>query len=223
MRKPPIQSDFSFGRCRQRGLTLIEMLIAMTIFSVLAGSCVVVLRMSINADEQLKRSSDLAGSFQIARTLIKSDLAQIVPRASRGEFGRVRPGPVVGGAFNFGSFEVTDEGETLLLSLIRNGRSNPQAVYPRSTLQYVEYLVRDREVIRRTWPHTDILEETEPSTRVVFDRLDKVKIRFLDGEAWVNQWRSRDLAIAPRAVELTFEHDVFGEMRQVFYVGEVTG
>ena len=207
----------------QLGLTLVEMLIALTIFGVLAVSCMVIQRLSINSDEQLKRSSGLAGSFHIARTMMKDDLAQIVERQTREEFGRTRPGPVVGGSYNRGSFEVNDAGETLLLSLVRNGRQNPGAALPRSTLQYVEYRLRDRQLVRRTWPYTDILEETPPLTRVLYDDLENVEIRFLDGPRWVDQWQSRGGLVAPSAVELSFEHPVFGPVTQLFYVGQVTG
>jgi general secretion pathway protein J len=207
----------------QRGLTLVEMLISLTIFSAVAATSVAVLRLGVDSDAQLQDVSDRVSQFQVARSLLKSDLAQVVPRVVRDVDGNNLPGPMVGGNYIRGSARTNDAGEELLIAMVRNGRDNPQALYPRSTLQYVEYLVSENQLLRRSTAYTDVQTNTPVSTRVLLGNVEDVSVRFLDGRTWRTQWQSRPQDIAPDAVEMTLTHPVYGELVQLFHVGRLEG
>ncbi|NHK29077.1 type II secretion system minor pseudopilin GspJ [Parvularcula flava] len=207
----------------QKGFTLVEMVIAMMIFSVIAVSGIVIMRLSINSNEQLQRSTDMAGDFQIARSLIKSDLAQIARRKVRDEFGYILPGPMYGGELTAFGNAVERDGERLLFGIVSSGNINPGNRYPRSRLQYIEYLVIDDALIRRTWNYPDRQRGTPGTDRVLFAGLEDIEIRFLVGPLWEDYFVSRGTVPLPGAVELSFIHPVFGEMRQLFYAGQLEG
>lgn len=210
-------------RSFQKGITLVEMLVALTVFSAIATSCVVLMRLGLESDEQLQGAADVVAEFQIARALMKSDFAQIANRQSRDELGRASIAPMKGGAYNRGTFVVNDSGETVLISMVSNGRFNPAAAYPQATLQYIEYLLTEGQVVRRVWPYLDRLEGAPVSEQILFAGLENVTIRFLDGPRWSDQWQSRAGTVAPRAVDLQFVHPQFGAMNQLFFIEGVAG
>ncbi len=210
-------------RDSQRGLTLAEMLVALSVFGLIALTCLLMLRLSINSDEQLNRTSQMVTEFQIARTLIKADLAQITQRQVRNEIGEVMAAPLIGGAYSRGNFVTNDQNETLLLAMISNGRINPGDIYPQSSLQYIEYRLVEDKILRRVWTYLDRLQETPHSEQVLFKGLKDVSIRFLDGTRWTDQWQSRAGVLAPRALQLEFAHPLLGPVNQIFYIEGVAG
>ncbi|WP_306253953.1 type II secretion system minor pseudopilin GspJ [Parvularcula sp. IMCC14364] len=205
-------------RHAQKGLTLVEMLVALSVFSVIATSCLVIMRLGLDSDGQLTRATQTAAEFQVARSLIKADMAQLSGRLTRNDLGQRTPAAMRGGNFQFGDPLINDEGEVLLVALVSNGRFNPNHIYPQSSLQYIEYLLVEDKIIRRVWPFLDRLDETPFTEQVLFNSVTDVSISFLDGPRWRDQWQSRVGAIAPRAVELNFEHPVFGPVRQLFFI-----
>src|SRR5690348_16195565 len=98
----------------RNGFTLVELLVALTIFALLSAAGVTLLSFSVRAqassDERLERLAEI----RRAGALLTSDLAQAAPRISRDETGAVKPA-LVGGS---------GQGEALLLSLVRRGWEN---------------------------------------------------------------------------------------------------
>lgn len=75
----------------ERGFTLVEMLVALTIFALLAAAGVGLLRGSVDAQAAVgAKLADLAATERL-RTLLASDLGQAVDRPSRDEAGAERP------------------------------------------------------------------------------------------------------------------------------------
>jgi prepilin-type N-terminal cleavage/methylation domain-containing protein len=73
-------------RSQQQGLTLPEVLIALLVFSAIAATSVYALRLGVDSRDQLARVDDELKSFQLARTLIKEDMA--ARRGTRRRAGR---------------------------------------------------------------------------------------------------------------------------------------
>ncbi|MEL7018403.1 MAG: prepilin-type N-terminal cleavage/methylation domain-containing protein, partial [Pseudomonadota bacterium] len=69
------------------GFTLVEVLISLLIFSLIATSTIYTLRIGVTAREQLAQSDARLREFQALRLLLKDDLAQLLPRGTRDEFG----------------------------------------------------------------------------------------------------------------------------------------
>jgi general secretion pathway protein J len=76
----------------EAGFTLVEMLVALLIFALLAAAGVGLLRASVETQAAVEsRLADLAAAVRL-RTLLASDLAQAVDRPGRDEGGGTRPG-----------------------------------------------------------------------------------------------------------------------------------
>ena len=212
-------------RSRQHGLTMIEVMMALLVFSIVAAASVYTLRLGVDARDQLTQADDTLKDIQLARILIKEDLAQAVVRTTRDEFGVASPSPFQGGR-NVVRTRIEDD-ERILVSFTRAGWINPRAAAPRSALQYVEYVLVGDEVIRRARIYLDDAGDSARQERVLFRGVEDAQVEFLSGEfrgelEWATEWPLPGAARAiPRAVAVTVNAEGLGELRQFFWIGEV--
>jgi len=117
------------GAGRSDGFTLVEMLIALTIFGMLTAAGVALLTLTVRTQATSERLLDQVGELRRAGALLTADLGQAAPRLSRDRDGRPRP------AF----LGAAGDGE-LLLALVRGGSDE-------EPLQRVEYRLRDGRLL----------------------------------------------------------------------------
>src|SRR6185295_20001117 len=79
------------GRDMKRGFTLVEMLIALTIFGMLTAAGVALLTLTVRTQATSERLLDEVGELRRAGALLTADLGQAAPRISRDGDGRARP------------------------------------------------------------------------------------------------------------------------------------
>ncbi|MEO1150428.1 MAG: type II secretion system minor pseudopilin GspJ [Pseudomonadota bacterium] len=219
-----------------RGFTLVEVLISLLIFSLIATSTIYTLRIGVTAREQLAESDDRLRAFQALRLLLKDDLAQILPRGTRDEFGNPLSRGFQGGqtanARNF------DSDSVVLLRFVRHGWTNPDYVDPRPSIQRVEYVSENGTLIRRVYPFADEASDQPVRQRVMMRGLSEISANFLvsfdRGEAqWTDRWpvdedlnnQEAETSAPPAALSLRFSHDRYGALTQDFWInagGEVT-
>lgn len=212
------------NRCRhhQRGVTLPELLVALFVFALISSVGVYVLRLAVEGREQLAETDASLREWQLARIIIRQDLMQIANRTARNEFGELQAGPVIGG---LGFAERTPvAGETPLVGFVRAGWANYDAETPRSTLQYVEYVLKDRDIVRRTRPYIDDARDQPKRDRTLFKNVEEASLDFLLGETsrgldWSENWPAGGAA-APAAIRLRFRSAEFGDIEQFFWIGE---
>ncbi|MCK5745879.1 MAG: type II secretion system minor pseudopilin GspJ [Oricola sp.] len=212
------------ARHRQKGMTLPEVLIALLVFAAIAGTSVYALRLGVDSRDQLARADANLKAFQIARTLIKEDMAQVTPRRVRNEFGDMEETVFRGNLESFGARREDDE--RLLAAFVRGGRINPDAAAPRSALQYVEYVYRNGALIRRSRAYLDEASRADVSERVLFDDLVDARAAFLLGEdrgelQWADICPVAGGSPPPRAIALTIEREDETPLRQLFWIGAV--
>lgn len=196
---------------QQRGFTLVELLVAIMVFSVLAAMAYGGLRSVLNTERAIDQSAQRLNAIQQAMLFIGRDLAQLSGRGIRDEFGDRQPPlrsqPQGGAAMEF----------------TRGGWSNP-AGQQRSTLQRVGYAVEEHQLIRFSWPVLDRAPDTQPQRFPLLDDVQSLQLRFMDEkrawhEAWPQVTANRDApASLPRAVELTIELADLGVVRRLFVI-----
>lgn len=189
----------------RNGFTLVEMLVAVAIFGLIASAAVALLSMSLTAQRSAERALDDAGDVRRASALLAGDFANAAPRTRRDEAGLVRP-----------PFEASAEGFTL----VRRGRENPDGE-ARSSLQRVEYRFADGRLERASAEAVDGARAERSA--VLLDRVRGMSLRFRgpDG-AWRERWDPEDMRTMPRAVEMVIETERHGAVRQLFLVGAAT-
>lgn len=210
----------------QKGFTLAELMIALLVFAFVATTGVYTLRLGVDSREQLQTSDAQLREIELMRALLKNDFLQVKPRTVRDEFGTASPNWFLGGDAHP---RTSSRGaERLLVSFVRDGWGNPDAGEPRSSLQHVTYLEREGTLIRRVRPYLDEARGQPMAERVVLSNTVDVDVEFLVGETsgrfdWRFDWPNGNGASgSPRAVALTFTSPRYGEMRMLFWIGEVS-
>jgi general secretion pathway protein J len=190
------------------GFTLLELLVALSIFSLVAVMAYNGLKIVLNQQAATEVQADALAKLQKVYLLLERDIEQVVPRPVRDEFGDEQPALAGGDA----------------LELTRGGWSNP-AGRLRSSLQRVGYAYEDRELVRYSWAVLDRAQDSGPQRQPLIGDIEEMTIRYLGAnneweERWPNPLATGDGAAAgtvlPRAVEVTLDHERFGPLVWIF-------
>lgn len=191
---------------RRAGFTLVEVLISLMIFAMLAAAGAAVLGVTIDNRFAVKAASDRVGDLQRMRSLMRADLGQATARRSRGTTGRPVPQPIVGAAA---------PGDPIL-TLTRAGWSNP-GEQARPSLQRVEYRLVEDRLERRVSSHLDGARSGPP--QVLYRGVRDVAVAFVrDGQEAPAFISSTDRPL-PDAVRIGMTVQGYGRIDQLFLVG----
>ena len=190
----------------ESGFTLVELLVALMIFAMLAAAGVGLLGFSVRAQGASREKLDEVAAIRRLSALMTADLAQAAPRVSRTEAGDFVP------AFTGGTGE---PGEPAL-TFVRRGWSNSNGA-ARASLQKVEYVrVADR-IERRAWPMLDGAEPGPPA--VVARGVEGFTLRYRNADGWRERWDAEKVDALPRAVEASVEWRGIGAVKLLFLTG----
>lgn len=195
----------------RNGFTLVETLVTLFVFSLLAAAAVVVLDNSADAQLRLSDVSASVQDFQRLRAALRADLAQAAERLPRGEAGEVRP-----------AFESSD-GSGRLFAFVRRGWENPGGA-PRASLQYVEYRLENGAIVRRARPMVDgaafgepaVLAKGVTSVEVAYRAAPDPTVEAVSVADWRPTWDPLQPTILPAAVRIDATTARFGIVRQLF-------
>lgn len=187
------------GYCyrKHQGFTLLELLIAMVIFSFMTVMAYGALNNILTSNEVITKQEQRLKEIQRAMMIIDRDLHQIVSRPRQSGYNQPTQA-FIAGPDNDGLLEFT-----------RAGNPNPMGLV-RSSLQRVQYDVQDKNLIRKSWSLVDHIE-AEPVVMPLLKDVESLKFRFLDKENnWKNSWEEK--VLVPRAIEMTLEHKHWGKI-----------
>ncbi len=181
----------------QRGFTLLELLVAIAVFAVIAVAAYAGLRSVLFTRQVVEQEAQRLGRVQLTFAILTRDLEQVINRPIRDEFGQTQPALKGGG--------VTGPA----LTLTRTGWDNPLR-QPRAGLQRVAWELEDDHLIRQYWITLDRSGIAEPRRAALLEGVEALRSRFLDSAGeWRTEWPPRDATgdtpSLPRAVELTVE------------------
>lgn len=194
---------------RVRGFTLLELMIVLGIFGVLAVMAYGGLSSVLNARTQIADSLARTVALQKAYLALRNDFQQLRARTVRDEFGESQ-----------GAFVVRQDGA---VEFTRSGWRNPLSL-PRSALQRVRYRLDDKhQLVRGYWRVLDRAQESQPLETPVLEQVESADWRFMDKELeWHVKWPEVGATGAPstdappRAVELTLHLKDLGAVRLLF-------
>ena len=193
-------------RSAEHGFTLIEMIIALLIFGLLAAAGVSLLTFSVRAQAAATERLDAVANDQRMASLLASDLAQAVPRITRDVIGT-----------NQRAFTGTNGvGTVPMLRYVRGGWSNPDG-NPRASIQRVEIALDQGRLERRTYMMADGATAGPPM--VLADTVENVRLRYRDKGAWRPVWDDPNPVSLPKAVELIIERKDAPDLMMAFLVG----
>ncbi len=195
----------------QHGFTLLELLVALGIFALLAAMAYGGLNSVMTARQITTEHAERLSQLQMAFLWLGRDIEQAVDRSIRDEYAEIKPALL---GVETGRYQ---------LELTRTGWRNP-AGRKRSNLQRVAYGLREGKLIRAYWNVLDRAQDSQPLESELLDGVDKLELRFLNDKGqWQDSWPRGQLGGAPsltppRAVEVTLETQAEGRITRLFRV-----
>lgn len=184
----------------QDGFTLVEALVSLFVFSLIAVGCTVLLMQGVESQRRVAAAQASLRELQTARSLLTNDMLQLAPRRVRQADGGHMP--MFAGAAERGVAFVRAAAE-----------ASPQGA--RTSLAFVMYAIEDGRVVRRS---RALLDEAPPNSgamteRIIFARAEEARFEFYDGAEWRPQWQAVTAGMAPRAVALALRLPRYGVIR----------
>jgi general secretion pathway protein J len=196
-----------------RGFTLIEALVALSIFSFIGVAAYQLLSSTGNLKEGGEARYRALAGLQVALRLLEDDVAQFARRDV-----------ALYGSERAPAFDAS--GEEIALELTRAGWRNPLGE-ARSSLQRVAWLLDDEgRLVRRFRRQLDDMDPDERVERVLVEGVTEFSFRFLDDKGkWLDEWppdsgpsadpAKKEPDPVPRAVEARIVHGQIGEVIRV--------
>ncbi|HSC82139.1 MAG TPA: type II secretion system minor pseudopilin GspJ [Pseudomonas sp.] len=199
---------------RQRAFTLLEVLIAIAIFALLAMATYRMLDSVLQVDQGQRAQEQRLRELTKAMAAFERDLLQVRVRPVRDPLGD--PQPALLG----------DSGRDSHLEFTRGGWRNPLG-QSRASLQRVRWQLEGEHWQRLYWPMLDQAQDSQPRVQQALDGVKRFELRFLDDEGrWLQSWppanstQEESLTLLPKAVELVIEHRFYGELRRLWRLPE---
>ena len=227
-------------RCARstKGFTLIEVMVAISVFAVIAAGVYRVLSAMVDTQSKIVAHSESLRDLQRALWLISVDMNQMVMRDVRKPNDNRSPALIA-------------DDDDYLIQFTRQGLRNP-LLLARSDLERVAYSIgpdpdkyaalkdgdqgsdsktknkKSRHLLRHTWGATDRRDNAKETVQVLFRNVEEVRLEFLDIKGnWKEDWPEKKLddkahtRILPAAIKLVIKTDKYGDLERVFQVTNV--
>ncbi len=188
----------------QKAFTLLEMLISVAVFALMAAMAYGGLSQLIRSSGQIKESNATLSELQFTLSVIEKDLLQLSNRKVRDEYG--------------------DEQAALKLSqdkltFSRLGWVNFIGAQ-RSHIQRVEYDIKEDVLIRRYWLNLDQTVEQKPIESILMHGVKSLSFKVIDAKgeehiSWPNSTINGTLSSPAKAVEMLVELAQWGEIKKL--------
>ncbi|WP_269429435.1 type II secretion system minor pseudopilin GspJ [Sphingomonas sp. 35-24ZXX] len=173
---------------RQRnGFTLVEMMVALFIFGMIASASVLLLRQTVEAEARSAVRLEEMGDLRRFSAIMAQDLTLMLPRPSRDALGSDR-------------VALMSEDELLLGFSRQVAQIDPQPGV--SSLQRVEWALGEGRLTRAIAAKADGAKTGAPVA--ILEGIDSARVRFRDKQGvWQTDWRPQRTDELPIAIELT--------------------
>jgi len=186
---------------KSRGFTLLEILVAIAIFSIMAVFAYSTLQQVLSTNQHLQKQADDLAQLQFLFGCFLEDVSQLTQRSIRDEFGATEPALI---------------GSSQLLKLTRSGWENPLES-KRSNLQRVEWILEGKILYRQYWTVLDRTRFNQPIKTALLKDIEMLEFRYLDSNnVWQKEFPPKPPAQTTiKAVEMSFSLKNWGKLYRI--------
>ncbi len=206
---------------KRNGFTLIEILVALFVFAILATITTLGLRRIINVHHLTEQKVRQLQQLQISMTLLQRDVLQMVDRPILDIDGSQLP-----------ALQAAGNG----IEFTTGNQMSPANTQPprHSNLQRVRYSIVNNNLVRTIWPVLDRASNTKALQRILMNGVTSMQIQFIDHRGnTVNSWSlgsggassnsntsntSNNTQNYPRAISIRIKIKDLGSVARVFYL-----
>ncbi|MDF1642725.1 MAG: type II secretion system minor pseudopilin GspJ [Pseudomonadales bacterium] len=195
----------SLGRIQLNGFTLVELLIAIVLFSIVSIGSYQVLSSVISSHRKLSSHNEKFEGLRRAANMLTRDLQQVQPRTVTNAYGDQENALIL---------ESSDLSRLVLSS---GGWDNP-LMAARGTVGRIEFFVEDEVLIKRLWLVLDALDQESHFDMPLVKGVSEFQIRALNPEQrWLSFWPMEDMPATelPRALEVELVVAELGTIKRV--------
>jgi general secretion pathway protein J len=191
----------------QTGFTLLEILVAVSIFSIMSVVALTGIKVILDSQEATNRVAVQIKSLQNTFFYFDQDLRYAIARDIRDEFGDTQAAMVADNAGPQG------------LALTRMGIGNLQGS-KRSSMARVRYWLKEDTLIRSRYKTLDRAGEPQSLDRALMENVEELEFRFLGAnKEWQPSWPplnpTANQGALPRAIEINLTHEQMGKITRI--------
>lgn len=193
-----------------RGFTLLEIMVAVAVFGVMAALAYGGLNQLVDQQRHLETLASRFARIQKSLHLLERDLHYATPRGVRDALGTPEPALIGGNQGGLLALTRATDEVTRQVGLVR-----------------IEYALDKGVLQRRSWPVLDRMPQHEPTVQPLIDGVEAVDIRFAAGARWSGSWPPDGAQTAgtplPEAVEIEVSLRNGARYRRVVALAERVG
>ena len=196
---------------RSTGFTLLEILVALFIFTIIAVIMTRALHSVFDSQAVTEERAARLAQLQMATLLLSRDIEQMIDRPIKNTER---------------STEAALIGTATRITFTHAGLANPLGQLQRSTLQRTRYFMDKNQLIRQTWEVLDLAPTSKPDDRILLHNITALRFDYLDAEGHYNdRWPPSNkpkAAVFPQAVKISLVISHWGTMTQVYIIPGTT-
>jgi general secretion pathway protein J len=196
------------NKLMSKGFTLLEVLIAIAIFSLISLSSFTIFNTVLKSNESSKIRTERVNELQRGFVLIERDLLQIAKRSIRLNGEEPRDDFLYTDSNSFSDSEST-------LAFVRHGWTNPGLLLPRSEMQSVAYQLNEEAFERLHFNFVDAVQGQEPKIRKLITGVEQLNFEFFYDKKWQKTIVNKSL---PKAIAVELITKDYGLIRREFLV-----
>ncbi|MFA5959216.1 MAG: GspJ family T2SS minor pseudopilin variant LspJ [Tatlockia sp.] len=160
---------------KNKGFTLIEILIALAVFAILATISSSAMYYAFTTRSRVTAQADKINSLQLALLFIQRDTEQLVLRTVRTDHLAIKPIFI---------------GEPQFFEATRAGNAVPGNQYRQSTLERIALLCQNNQLIRRKWLSLDTIDKNQYLDKTLLSDVQECHFSYLNSTLQsLKEWR----------------------------------
>lgn len=192
------------------GFTLLELLVAVSIFSIISlvafTSLTQVQRANAHTESVMKRLNQI----QLAVRKLEQDISQMTLRPARDRYGEQQPA-------------IINDSDKLYLEFTRSG-ADPFINRNKTRFLRVAYYLQNDTLYRQIWHQLDLPDQVQPEFYPILSRIKSIQLRFLDdkNQSHLN-WPPNNMTTIelPLAIEIEMELEQNGRLKRIIEIKDL--